>query len=135
MFEAPARSPDYYYAHREKIIEQRREWRKTHKAQLQEQRRRWYTNNKPKLSKIKLETLTHYGRGKCACVRCGVVDIKALTLDHIVAVGTRGKKSSGVQFYRYLQVRGYPPGYQTLCANCQLIKAFEENEWITARQK
>jgi hypothetical protein len=81
---------------------------------------------------LKRETLTHYGNGECACVVCGFNDVRALTLDHIKAIGRDKRRATGVSFYRKLQRDAYPEGYQTLCANHQMIKMFEENEWKTA---
>ena len=80
----------------------------------------------------KIETLTHYGNGNLACVRCGFSDIRALSLDHIngrsPADNWRNKARSGYALYRRLRSRGYPAGYQTLCMNCQWIKREENHE-------
>lgn len=80
---------------------------------------------------VKGEVLTHYGNGKLACVRCGFLDIRALSIDHIDGGGsehTKRIKKVGFNFYRYLQKHSYPTGYQTLCMNCQWIKRIENGE-------
>jgi len=76
--------------------------------------------------KIKLMILTHYGNGKLACARCGFIDIRALSIDHINALGAKHKREnkirSGDGMYSWLIKNNYPQGYQTLCMNCQFIK-------------
>ena len=77
---------------------------------------------------IKKAVLTHYANGKLACVRCGFEDIRALTIDHINGRGAQHRKQlsssyrGGTGFYRWLIKNDFPPGYQTLCWNCQWIK-------------
>jgi hypothetical protein len=77
---------------------------------------------------IKDDVLTHYGKGKLACVRCGFSDVRALCIDHIYGGGTKHFKELGRYgnaFYYWLKNNGYPEGYQTLCFNCNMIKRFE----------
>lgn len=121
--------PEYYEKNKEKIKESRRGFRQRNKARIREQRGVWEKRRKEKNKMVKPETLTHYGNGKLACVKCGFEDIRALTLDHIIPIGRQKRRVTGVQFYRQLQRQGYPEGYQTLCANCQMIKMFGGNEW------
>jgi 5-methylcytosine-specific restriction endonuclease McrA len=122
-------SKDYYLKTREQTIEKRRIFRRTHKEQINLQQKQWYKNNKEKRELIKREVLTHYGNGKLACVKCGFDDLRALTLDHIVPVGDNKHRVTGMMFYPKLLKLGFPEGYQTLCANCQMIKMFEGDEW------
>ena len=81
--------------------------------------------------KVKLNTLTHYGGGICACVKCGFSDIRALSIDHIDGNGAQHRREinqmSG-DFYGWLKRNSYPDGYQTLCMNCQFIKRFTDKE-------
>lgn len=83
--------------------------------------------------------LTHYGKGKLACSRCGFDDIRALSLDHIngggSALAREAKKNhkrvlSGQALYRTLYLLGFPAGFQTLCMNCKFIKRVESKEQI-----
>lgn len=83
---------------------------------------------------VKREVLSHYGvAGKAVCVACGFEDIRALCLDHTVDNGGDDRRKnmgknvggSGSRFYFFLRKKGLPPGYQTLCANCNLIKEIE----------
>lgn len=39
-----------------------------------------------------------------------------------------GQSFSGYRFYGWLKSRGWPDGYQTLCANCNTIKYVEFRE-------
>ena len=75
--------------------------------------------------KYKIQVLTYYGGGKLACVHCGFSDIRALSIDHIAGEGHRDRRGN---LYCRLIRQNFPPGYQTLCMNCQLIKRFENNE-------
>ena len=78
---------------------------------------------------IKETVLTHYGNGKCACVKCGYSDIRALSIDHVNGGGCEERRlthRAGNTFYRWLVTNEFPMGYQTLCMNCQWIKRFDE---------
>ena len=75
--------------------------------------------------KLKIALYTHYGGGRPTCVRCGFADIRALSLDHINGRGPNEPK--GIN-YSALRRNNYPPGYQTLCMNCQMIKRAERGE-------
>ena len=74
--------------------------------------------------------LVHYGNGKCACVKCGFDDVRALSIDHIDGRGNhfRQQNPMGGQVYHWLKMQGYPTGYQTLCMNCQFIKRSDNKE-------
>ena len=75
--------------------------------------------------RLKAKVLTHYGNGRCACVKCGFDDIRALTIDHINGGGAEHRRKIGSyahSIYPWLRINGYPDGYQTLCMNCQWIK-------------
>ena len=77
---------------------------------------------------IKIEVLTHYGNGIPACVTCGEARLACLSIDHINNNGAeerRGMAKYGFSIYRCLKSQGFPKGYQTLCMNCQFIKAHE----------
>jgi hypothetical protein len=79
----------------------------------------------------KYTVFKHYGNGKCACIKCGFDNIKALSLDHINNDGAKIRREQtklykrglvGKALYRKLYLAGYPEGYQTLCMNCQFLK-------------
>lgn len=67
------------------------------------------------------------------CNRCGFSDVRALQIDHIDGGGRREKKEkfkgSNRTFWRRLLDGTLPPEkYQLLCANCNWIKRYENNE-------
>lgn len=79
--------------------------------------------------KLKEIVLAAYGiNGRALCVECGFSDIRALCIDHIFNNGAEERKSlgskyfAGAIFHRWLRNNKFPAGYQTLCANCNLIK-------------
>lgn len=65
-----------------------------------------------------------------SCAVCGIDDIRVLQIDHVEDDGNVERallgdyKFAGEKFYRWLRARGWPDGYQTLCANHNLIKHF-----------
>lgn len=77
------------------------------------------------LDRLRVETFAAYG-GACQC--CGEPERKFLSIDHINGGGNAERRRigrpGGVVFYRWLRKNGYPPGYQTLCHNCNLAKGF-----------
>ena len=83
-------------------------------------------------TKLKIQVLEHYGNGKLACVKCGFLDIRALTIDHINGGGNAERKRlnrTGLRIYVWLKNQGFPSGYQTLCMNCQMIKKSQNGEY------
>lgn len=74
-------------------------------------------------AKVRDAVFGHYGE-VCAC--CGA-SREFLTLDHIDGNGHEHRKaigsSGGVAFYRWIIRNGFPPGYQSLCWNCNCAKA------------
>ncbi len=94
---------------------------------------RYRENNREKLREaatarrraMRKQVFDHYGN---ICVSCGFADHRALQIDHIYNDGAKERKSlggqnvSGWRFYDYLIKQGLPEGYQTLCANCNMIK-------------
>lgn len=71
---------------------------------------------------IKLDTFMAYGGAECACCKEGMIE--CLQLDHIHNDGAehRKMKMHGARLYRWLKDRGYPAGFQVLCANCNFAK-------------
>lgn len=73
----------------------------------------------------------YYGN-ECAC--CGEDDKFALTIDHINNDGAahrakvlKKREGSGIAFYVWLRLNGYPDGFQTLCYTCNAIKEFHNH--------
>ena len=107
-------------------------------ASKRESQRRYRENNREKVresqrlekqrKKIKIHTLLG-----SVCVRCGFSDIRALQIDHINGGGYIERKSYPTNPKKYysdilLSIKKEEGKYQLLCANCNWIKRFENNE-------
>lgn len=69
----------------------------------------------------KAEAIRAYG-GKCAC--CGEDKIEFLQIDHMNGGGSADHRSATTSIYSRLKKRGWPPGFQVLCANCNTSLGF-----------
>jgi hypothetical protein len=78
------------------------------------------------------EDLIKFMGGKC--IKCGFNDIRALQVDHINGGGCKERKAIGLATF-YHNVRIDPKKYQLLCANCNWIKRWENNENTGPRTK
>lgn len=115
-----------------------RQWYQEHKEQKTAYVLKWTHEHRDKVNKttrrhkqkVKLEVITYYGDGKCACVKCGFSDIRALSIDHINGGGSLHREFIHAKsYYHWLRKNNYPSGYQTLCMNCQFIKREENKEY------
>lgn len=110
-----------YQRHREKRLF----YQRTHYQHIKEQRQKFNQERKRRI-------LTHYGKGRCACVLCAETRLGCLSIDHINGGGTQHRlklgKGAGIDFYCWLEKQNYPEGYQTLCMNCQFLKRYANNE-------
>lgn len=61
------------------------------------------------------------------CVECGFNDWRALQIDHVNGGGSQEFKKIGHRAAYKKAVKG-DPNYQLLCANCNWIKRYENNE-------
>lgn len=114
---AKARRKEYGKTHRRELVEKQKQYYAEHKESTQEYRKIYYT-------KSKLIALEHYGT-KCAC--CGESNPTFLAIDHIGGGGTKHRKTmskGGVNIYDWLRKNNYPPGFRTLCHNCNWATAF-----------
>ena len=88
--------------------------KKREKAKRQAKRQR---------AKLKKAAIDAYG-GHCQC--CKEAEIEFLTIDHINGGGNAHRREVGfngsLSFYRWLHKSDYPPGFQTLCHNCNFSK-------------
>ena len=121
----------------EKYKESQRKWREAHPDYFKEYTRKWKEEHGYELrlqtqrhhDRVKREVATHYGNGRCACVKCGYAILEALTIDHIYNDGAEHRKSLGTNggsgFYAILKREKFPEGYQTLCWNCNRVKYSE----------
>lgn len=110
--------------HRERVLANMAEYRKTRKdrpALWSEEKRAKRTAYMQEFrAKVKDDCYKAYGGYRCAC--CGETEPLFLSLDHIENDGYErrkfGKEPAGAAIYSYLKTRGYPPGFQVLCMNC-----------------
>lgn len=69
------------------------------------------------------------------CVRCGFSDCRALQIDHIDGGGTQHKESIGQSPSKIIhEIKKAPHLYQLLCANCNWIKRYENDELRKGRR-
>ena len=72
---------------------------------------------------LKKQVMEHYSNGELKCVCCGFAEIDGLTIDHI-----EGRKKMGhdrkrsLTIYAWIKKKKFPPGFQTLCMNCNHAK-------------
>ena len=66
--------------------------------------------------------------GGVECKRCGFNDQRALQIDHIDGGGIKEKHITNNVYSFIKQVGLYPKKYQVLCANCNWIKRYENDE-------
>lgn len=130
------RSHKYYIEHKDVLNEKNAEYHRTHKDEIAKVVKRYDATHRNEIAanqlKLKIDVLTHYGNGKCACVKCGCSDVRTLTIDHVNGGGNNHRRisglSGGTEMYRWLKKQKYPTGYQTLCMNDQFIKKLDNKE-------
>ena len=88
-----------------------------------------YARGKNKISRNRLreELLLHYSSGDhIHCVCCGEKRWEFMSLDHIDGDGQkeRNSYSSNNAYWASFKKRGFPPGYRTLCHNCNMARGF-----------
>jgi len=146
----------YYEAHREKRREYSRQYYQTHKEKKIEYSRQYYQTHKEKCRErhneygqkyrqIHGEKLSEYARKRLEqvrwkiinllgnkCVKCGFPDLRALQIDHVHGGGRREwREFNGcMKYFRHIleKIKDGSKDYQLLCANCNLIKKYENHE-------
>lgn len=115
---------------REICSKSQKEWYKHHKKEHLVNNKRYYDKNrdiikrrtKAWLLNIRKEVLNFYGN-KCQC--CGENRIEFLSIDHINGGGTKHRKEiSHANIYVWLKRNKFPEGFQILCHNCNMSKAY-----------
>jgi len=117
----------YYQEHKEEIRQRTRRYQEEHREKQREYNRGYFGRSGRALKlKDKIEVMTYYGNGKCACVICGESRVGCLSIDHLNNDGYADRKKNrgrfGIEGYRWLKRQGYPKGYRTLCMNCQFLR-------------
>lgn len=95
------KSADFYKEHKKEILSRGQKYNK----------------------KLRASVLVAYG-GKCTC--CGEDHPNFLAIDHVNNDGAEHRKTvgSGGPMYRWLIKNDFPEGFQVLCHNCNVAKAF-----------
>lgn len=129
---------EYYRQHKDSIMRVKKIWRDKNKD-----KRRGYNHNfrQKHLYRIRIhegyyrEAMLLYALdvfGHHACVRCGFKDKRALQFDDINAFGNSGRKKRRVGLVLQCWIVNNPEKakkkYQVLCANCNWMKRWENNE-------
>jgi hypothetical protein len=130
-----------------KMVEYARKWQKKNAAryavyQKIRNKKRWEMADRDAVNlakreyalQLKLKVFALLG-GQC---RCGFSDHRALQLDHTIPIGTKKRRQqisggAGAFYRRILKDPALRETLQLLCANCNWIKRYENNEhkqWI-----
>lgn len=105
------------------------EWRAENHAKTVGYQRAHYQRNKERKRKAALEyhykykdaVFAAYGGYICAC--CGETERQFLCIDHVRNDGADHRRKIGRRvIYQWIALNGFPPGFQVLCANCNLGK-------------
>ena len=114
----------YYLNNRDAVRTSNKRYYEAHRERYAEQNHERYQRIKRDYTQLVFD---HYGRS-CAC--CGEAIPILLTIDHINNDGAEHRRQLsgsrtgkvGAWFYKWLVDNGLPPGYQTLCWNCNMGK-------------
>ncbi len=75
--------------------------------------------------KRRREVLTALGG---QCVQCGIADYRVLQIDHVNGGGSKEHKTMSRTTFITKVLADKDDNYQLLCANCNWIKRFDNNE-------
>ena len=137
------KNPGYFKKYYWKILEKRRETQRSYYYRNQDKCitrvKQYYLENSDKKKnsakqrqlRLKIECLSFYSHESfpiCRC--CQEAHIEFLQLDHIQGNGSQHRKAlktefgsvCGAKIYKILKDKGFPPGFQVLCANCNHSK-------------
>lgn len=114
----------YYLINKDKIDKKNKQYRLINKDNLNKQCRQ-YDND------LRLNILKRLGN---KCIKCGITDFRVLQIDHINGGGVKEIKlyqRQSVYYKNLLKLSEYElkVKYQLLCANCNWIKRYENNEY------
>ena len=107
--------------------EERNEYSKSYHSDHRDVRNEWARLYRRKNKEL---VINHYSEGSCCCTHCGYSDMRALQIDHIDGGGEDHRRGIRQDFYVWLIKNDYPLGFQVLCANCQIVKAWDNKEYL-----
>ena len=116
-----ANMASWYWRNTERASAYRKEHYKLHREEYKKRsKQRYYEKDRGRYRNL---VFTHYGTS-CAC--CGESTNEFLCMDHVEkrAKMNHDKTFTGFKLYRWLVKNNYPPGFQTLCMNCNSAKGF-----------
>lgn len=120
----------WYSEHRDEALQRAKDYEKAHPDSQRARHQKWYqshkelSNERAKANHRALRQLVieHYG-GKCQC--CGDTQPEFLAVDHINGGGRKHRLVIGSNnLCRWLRNNNFPEGFQVLCHNCNMAKAF-----------
>lgn len=112
---------------RKKLLEKKRLYHHKIKKEKPELVKKWRKHARDYYQNVKYEVLLQYSpkdSKKPICNCCKESMLLMLTIDHKNGRGTEHREKWGTNIYRWLKKKNYPKGYQTLCFNCNIAKAF-----------
>lgn len=147
---------EQYWKHREKRLQEKKEYYIKNKIEIDKKHKKWYdnnseqvktqhkeyrknhkikTNNQGRLDNFKkhILVLQIYSEGTMKCKFCGFDDIDCLDIDHINNDGAEHRRKIfseyGGSFSQWLIKNNFPDGFQVLCKNCNWRKQLRGIEW------
>jgi hypothetical protein len=105
-----------------------KEWRDSHQERNREIVCKAAMRYHDRTRQVALEAVSGVSIEDIKCVQCGFSDIRALQIDHINGGGGKHFRESVSSARYYKEMLVYPENYQILCANCNWIKRYTNNE-------
>ena len=111
----------------------RRKYRASHGSEIQAYGKKYYVTHKEESQAYnkryrpaqRIKIIKILGG---VCVKCGFSDPRALQIDHQNGGGVKDRKRRGMYAIIKDILEGNIKPYQLLCANCNWIKRYENNE-------
>ena len=104
-------------------------WRENMRLDIDAYRKKKRTLVKKRKQYLRTTILTKFNN---KCIKCSNTDIRVLQIDHINGGGNKERKSFKNQLIPYYRhILKNINNYQLLCANCNWIKRYENEEYKT----
>lgn len=116
-------SHNWYIKNKEQKKKQVRKWQNEHLSQFKENQKKNRYKRLMKMKNIRLQLIQKLG-GKC---KCGFSDIRALQIDYKKGGHSKISKHYAEQYMKLIKHTNLDD-WQVLCANCNWIKRYENNE-------